>query len=73
VCGGIASDLQAVAILVGIGVDELSVSVPTIPAVKAEIRTRSLVECQALAKQALQQDDAAAVRKLVPLDILTRE
>jgi phosphoenolpyruvate-protein phosphotransferase len=73
VCGGIASDLQAVAILVGIGVDELSVSVPSIPAIKAEIRTRSLVECQALAKQALQQDDAAAVRSLVPLDNLTSE
>jgi phosphocarrier protein FPr len=69
VCGGIASDLQAVAILVGIGVDELSASVPSIPAVKAEIRARSLTECKALAKQALEQDDAAAVRALVPLEI----
>ena len=67
VCGGIASDPQAVAILVGIGVDELSVSVPSIPSIKAEIRTRSLVECRALAKQALEQDDAAAVRALIPL------
>ena len=73
VCGGIASDPQAVPILVGIGVDELSVSVPSIPAVKAEIRTRSLVECQTLAQQALQQDNAAAVRDLVPLEILTGE
>lgn len=73
VCGGIASDPQAVPILVGIGVDELSVSVPSIPAVKAEIRSRSLVECQTLAQQALQQDNAAAVRDLVPLEILTGE
>jgi phosphocarrier protein FPr len=73
VCGGIASDPQAVPILVGIGVDELSVSVPSIPAVKAEIRTRSLAECQTLAQQALQQDNAAAVRDLVPLEILTGE
>lgn len=73
VCGGIASDPQAVPILVGIGVDELSVSVPSIPAVKAEIRTRSLIECQTLARQALEQDNAAAVRDLVPLEILTGE
>ena len=31
VCGGIASDPQAVPLLVGLGVDELSVSVPAIP------------------------------------------
>lgn len=73
VCGGIASDLQAVAILVGIGVDELSVSVPSIPAVKAEIRTRSLAECQDLAKRAMDQDNAASVRDLVSLEILEGE
>jgi len=73
VCGGIASDPQAVAILVGMGVDELSVTVPSIPAVKAEIRVRSLAECQELAKQAVSQDDAAAVRKLVPSQFLTGE
>ena len=38
VCGGIAGDPQAVPILVGLGVDELSVSLPAIPAVKAQIR-----------------------------------
>ncbi len=68
VCGGIASDPQAVPILIGLGVKELSVSVPSIPAVKAEVRLRSLGYCQALAEQALAQDSAAAVRALVPLD-----
>ena len=63
-----AGDLQAVPILVGLGVDELSVSVPTVPAVKAGIRSRSLDECKALAQQALAQDTAANVRALVPLD-----
>ena len=38
VCGGIAGDAQAVPFLVGLGIDELSVSVPAIPAVKAQIR-----------------------------------
>ncbi len=68
VCGGLASDPQAVPILIGLGVAELSVSVPSIPAIKAEVRARSLAECQALAEQALLQDSAAAVRALVPLD-----
>lgn len=73
VCGGIASDPQAVAILVGIGVDELSVSVPSIPAVKAEVRARSLDQCRALAEQALAQDTAAAVRALVPDELFADE
>ncbi len=68
VCGGLASDPQAVPILVGLGVRELSCSVPAIPAVKAEVRARSFADCQALAQQALTQDTAAAVRALVPLD-----
>jgi phosphocarrier protein FPr len=68
VCGGIAGDLQAVPILVGLGVDELSVSVPSVPAVKAEVRSRSFEECKALAQQALTQDTAADVRALVPLE-----
>lgn len=73
VCGGIASDPQAIAILIGIGVDELSVSVPSIPAVKAEIRTRSLAECKVLAEQAMEKENAAAVRELVTLKNLTSE
>ena len=68
VCGGIASDPQAVPILVGLGVDELSVSIPAIPAVKAQIRTLSLTGCEELAARALTQDSAAAVRALVPTD-----
>lgn len=68
VCGGIASDPQAVPLLVGLGVDELSVSIPAIPAVKAAIRSLSLSECQALAARALTQSSAADVRALVPAD-----
>lgn len=68
VCGGAASDIQAVPLLVGIGVDELSVSVPAIPSVKALIRSLSLDRCQELAAQALGAESAAAVRALVPLD-----
>jgi len=66
VCGGVASDPQAVPILVGLGVDELSVSIPSIPAVKAQIRALSMKDCRELASRALTQDSAAAVRALVP-------
>lgn len=68
VCGGIASDPQAVPILVGLGVDELSVSIPAIPAVKAQIRSLSRADCAKLAARALSQDGAASVRALVPTD-----
>jgi multiphosphoryl transfer protein len=61
-----ASDPQAVPILIGLGVDELSVSIPAIPAVKAQVRFLSLAQCQELAARALAQDSAAAVRALVP-------
>jgi phosphocarrier protein FPr len=66
VCGGIAGDPQAVPLLIGLGVDELSVSVPTIPGIKAEVRSLRLAECQRLAQEALRQDTAAAVRALYP-------
>jgi phosphocarrier protein FPr len=65
VCGGLASDLQAVPVLVGLGVTELSVSVPQIPAVKARIRELSFAECRALAEKALDAATAAEVRALL--------
>ncbi len=68
ICGGMASDPQAVPILVGLGVKELSCSVPAIPMVKAAVRGRSFADCQALAQQALAQGTAAEVRALVPSD-----
>lgn len=69
VCGGIGSDPQAVPILVGLGVDELSVSIPSIPAVKAQIRALDFSACQELAVRALSQSSAADVRALVPYEL----
>jgi phosphocarrier protein FPr len=65
VCGAMAGDTAAVPVLVGLGVDELSVDVPIIPAVKARVRTLSLKECQATAQKALDASDAAEVRAMV--------
>jgi len=66
VCGGIAGDPQAIPLLIGLGVDELSVSVPTIPGIKAEVRALRLADCRRLAQEALRKDTAAAVRALCP-------
>jgi phosphocarrier protein FPr len=68
ICGGIGSDPQAVPILIGLGVKELSVSVPTIPSIKAQIRNLSLADCQQLAEQALKLRSGAEVRELSPLE-----
>jgi len=65
VCGALAGDPQAVPVLVGLGVDELSVSVPLVPALKAQVRSLSRGECRATAEQAVDAGDGAEVRALV--------
>ncbi len=67
VCGGIAGDQAAVPILLGLGVDELSVSLPAIPSVKAQIRNLDLKKCQELAKAALEQEDGFGVRNIAKM------
>ncbi|SMC21176.1 phosphocarrier protein FPr [Andreprevotia lacus DSM 23236] len=62
VCGGIASDPQAVPALIGMGVDELSVSVPSIPAIKALVRKLNKADCEKVAAEVLQMGTAAEVR-----------
>jgi phosphoenolpyruvate-protein phosphotransferase len=64
VCGGLAGDPKGAVILTGLGVSELSVSVPSIATVKAEIRSRSHADMQRIAQQALQCRTAAEVRSL---------
>jgi phosphocarrier protein FPr len=63
VCGGLASEILAVPVLIGLGVDELSVSVSSIPAVKAAVRRQSLGSCRALATEVLSMLTASEVRK----------
>jgi phosphoenolpyruvate-protein kinase (PTS system EI component) len=64
VCGGLASDLNAVAILLGLGITELSVSLPTIPLVKSRVRESTLTDAQGLAERALLLKSGAEVREL---------
>ncbi|CAG8868003.1 hypothetical protein PS627_02764 [Pseudomonas fluorescens] len=65
VCGELAADPQAVALLLGLDVDELSVSARSIAEVKALVRETDQQQARALARLALQQDSAEAVRALV--------
>lgn len=62
VCGGMASDAIAVPVLLGLGVDELSVSVPAIPSIKAQVKRLNYAECKILAAEVLRMGTAAEVR-----------
>ncbi|MFM7426088.1 MAG: phosphoenolpyruvate--protein phosphotransferase [Elainella sp.] len=64
VCGGIAGEPLGAAILTGLGVTELSVSIPSVAAVKAKLRSLSFSEAKALAQRALDCPSAQAVRAL---------
>ena len=63
VCGGLASETLAVPVLLGLGVDELSVSVGSIPSIKSTVRGLDFVQCQKLAQEVLTFLTAAEVRE----------
>lgn len=64
VCGNMAAERVAAPILVGLGVDELSVSPPAVAGLKAQIRGLSYGGCRELAEAALACSTAAEVRRL---------
>lgn len=65
VCGEMAGDPDAIPLLIGLGMDELSMSPGLIPSAKSLIRRVSTDQAAALAQSALQQDSAAQVRQAV--------
>lgn len=65
VCGGFASEPAAAALLVGLGVDELSVIARAVPAVKAAVRRIEIGAARDLARQAVSSPSAQAVRDLL--------
>ena len=65
VCGGVAGEPLGAVILIGLGVTELSVAIPSIAAIKARVRNVSMRDARALAQRALACDSAEAVRALV--------
>ena len=64
-CGGIAGDPLGATILVGLGVTELSMSIPSIAEVKAHLRGTSFASAQELARRALACTSAAEVHALM--------
>ncbi len=64
-CGELAADTLATPILLGLGLDELSVNPQSIPRVKQAIARFCIVESEAIAASALQQDSAVHVRELI--------
>ena len=65
VCGEAAGEEAAVPLLVGLGVRELSVAPPRIPAVKEAVRRTRAVAARELALRALELAEADEVRRLV--------
>jgi phosphocarrier protein FPr len=71
VCGEMASDLIAVPLLVGLGVDELSVHPPSVSTVKALVRRLSAADSRRVSKRALRLAGAGEVRALIREERLT--
>jgi multiphosphoryl transfer protein len=65
VCGEVSADESAAALLVGLGVRELSVSSPAVPGVKQAVRLLDTGRAARLAAAALDADGADAVRTLL--------
>jgi phosphoenolpyruvate-protein phosphotransferase (PTS system enzyme I) len=65
VCGEMAGDPIYVPLLIGLGVDELSMTPPLLPAARYLIRTMSHGEARALAEEALAQTDSKVTAALV--------
>lgn len=65
ICGEMAGDPRNAALLLGLGVDELSMSCFDLPRVKAAIRSVRYEQVQDVAREALEQPSAAAVKDLL--------
>lgn len=64
-CGELAGDVKATALLLGMGLDEFSMSGISVPHVKKLVRSINYAEAKALADEALAQPTAADIEKLV--------
>ena len=61
-CGELAGNTLATPLLLGLGLTELSMAAPSVPAVKAALRSWSLPEAKALAEEVLKLDSVTAVQ-----------
>src|SRR5437879_6793455 len=65
VCGEMASDPSALALLIGLGVDELSLHPPLVANIKARVRGLDSRECERAARDAIGLEDGRQVRDLL--------
>jgi phosphoenolpyruvate-protein phosphotransferase (PTS system enzyme I) len=65
VCGEMAGDVMVAPILIGLGIHELSMSAPTIPEVKALIRSITVADVERLVSEILLLPTAAEIRTAV--------
>jgi phosphotransferase system enzyme I (PtsI) len=61
VCGEMAGDLALAPLLLGLGMDELSVGSSLVPRVKRAVQTLIYTECQQLVAELLQLDTSSAI------------
>lgn len=60
-CGELAGNARATPVLLGLGLDELSMSAPAIPAVKEAVRAVSMEDARRIAAEVLQLESAEEV------------
>jgi multiphosphoryl transfer protein len=65
VCGALGSDVDALPILVGLGIHEVSATPAAIPRLKRTVRLLDAAKCRELAQRALELASAAAVREML--------
>jgi phosphoenolpyruvate-protein phosphotransferase (PTS system enzyme I) len=71
-CGEMAADPVNIPILLGLGIDELSMNALAIPRIKKLIRSISMDECLRLMEEAFQMQDAEEIRSLLESWIMKR-
>ena len=64
-CGELAGDEHATLLLLGMGLDEFSMSAISVPRIKKLIRNVNFQDAKALADKALQQPTAAQIERLI--------
>ncbi len=64
VCGGLAADPLAAPLLIGLGIDELSMPPSAIPGMKAVVRALNLDDCRKATRVALDASSAEEVRAI---------
>jgi phosphotransferase system enzyme I (PtsI) len=64
-CGEMAGDINSIPILLGLGLDEFSMSATSIPKARKIVNSLSYVECQKLANKALELETVEQVNNLV--------